>query len=1111
MSGFRTARAGLVAALAAAAVTRGQTVAWRDSAGQAYAATQNAGAFDNGNISGRSHSGAITRGTAGTVGDHCANHPSTSKEIRKRHERRGLIHGPISNPGKELRWVAREERVGEASPTFVNWETSHVHPLDMTPDGTRLLAINTPDNRLEVFDLTGGLLSPVASIPVGLEPVSVRVRSDHEAWVVNQISDSVSVVNLDTLNVVATLRTVNEPADVVFAGAPQRAFVSCSQARQVLVFDPENLSIGPTVIPIDAETPRAMAVSPSRDKVYVAMFASGNASTMLGGRPGEGFPPNAVSHPGGPYGGVNPPPNAGNGFEPPLNPANPSPPLVGLIVKKAADGAWRDDNGTDWTDFVSGPRALQSGRPVGWDLPDRDLAVIDTATLQVGYASGLMNIGMSLATNPASGELTVVGTDATNEVRFEPNVASTFVRVNMARVDPSGTTRLAVVDLNPHLDYATLSVPQSERDKSIGDPRGIVWNQTGSRGYVSGMGSNNVIVIEGSGARAGLAPTIAVGEGPTGVVLDEARQRLYVLNKFDASVSAVNTQSELEVERAKFFDPTPQAIKIGRKHLYDTHRTSGLGQASCASCHVDARMDRLAWDLGNPAGDMRSDDHQNLGLFNPLMMEAHFGDFHPMKGPMMTQTLQDIIGKEPLHWRGDRDGLEEFNPTFVGLLGSDAMLTESEMQEFKDFLATLHFPPNPFRNLDNTLPTDLPLPGHYSGGRFTPSGTPLPNGNALNGLNIFRFPRITFRDLSCDGCHTLPVGVGTNQKMASTTTLVDIPSGPHGEKHHGLMGALDVNNPRSMKIPQARNLFEKVGFEATQSSSRAGFGFMHDGAVDSLARFVSGPGVGVNSDQEVADLVAFLLSFSGSDLPPAQGHAFEPVGPSGQDAHAAVGLQTTVADSADPPPGQTELISQMLGFAEGGVVGLVAKGVQDGLQRGYVYSGGQRFDSDLSLETLTESQLLALAKTGGELTLTVVAKGTERRIGIDRDLDGAPDRDEIAACSAPTDPASLPGARLDISGGPIVSGDSHTFTLSCALPGRTLYIWFSLDGLGITITPEGELGIENAELLGELVPDVSGVGTFQFPVADSFAGLTVWWQAIDQLGNVTDIESAVVQ
>jgi len=40
-----------------------------------------------------------------------------------------------------------------AAQSFVNYETPHVHPLDITPDGTRLLAVNTPDNRLEVFDI----------------------------------------------------------------------------------------------------------------------------------------------------------------------------------------------------------------------------------------------------------------------------------------------------------------------------------------------------------------------------------------------------------------------------------------------------------------------------------------------------------------------------------------------------------------------------------------------------------------------------------------------------------------------------------------------------------------------------------------------------------------------------------------------------------------------------------------------------------------------------------------------------------------------------------------------------------------------------------------------
>ena len=86
-----------------------------------------------------------------------------------------------------------------------------------------------------------------------------------------------------------------------------------------------------------------------------------------------------------------------------------------------------------------------------------------------------------------------------------------------------------------------------------------------------------------------------------------------MLDKFERPSRSVDTRASWRSSAFRFYDPTPAAIRIGRKHLYDTHANSGLGQIACASCHVDARMDRLAWDLGNPAGDMKSDVDQNLG------------------------------------------------------------------------------------------------------------------------------------------------------------------------------------------------------------------------------------------------------------------------------------------------------------------------------------------------------------------------------------------------------------------------------------------------------------------------------------------------------------------
>ncbi len=692
-------------------------------------------------------------------------------------------------------------------------------------------------------------------------------------------------------------------------------------------------------------------------------------------------------------------------------------PKVGLIVKKDSvapppNAHWFDDNGHEWTAKISGPNAADSGRLVGWDMPDRDLAVISTSNLAVTYAQRLMNICMGVAVNPASGQVSVIGTDATNEVRFEPNVRGRFVRVNIATVNPVGLAS-TIKDLNPHLgNYAAQQLPQSERDKSLGDPRGMAWNSTGTKAYISGMGSDNVIVVNASGDRAGLAQTIAVGHGPTGIAFDGPRNRVYVLNRFDASISVVNAATETVSSTIPFFDPTPSAIKIGRKHLYDTRKTSGLGQSSCGSCHVDGRMDRLAWDLGDPSGSIKQLTGQNLGANipglapgGPVPANPPFSPWHPMKGPMTTQTLQDIIGKEPHHWRGDRAGIEEFNPAFVGLLGDDVELTPAEMQEFENFLATITFPPNPFRNFDNTMPATLPLPGHYTNQRFPPAGQPLPDGHPNAGLAIYTdvVRRIDGGGLACVTCHTLPTGAGTDTTLnLATQQFSPLAVGPQGQ-HHLMLVSVDGSTNTAIKVPQIRNAYLKVGFETTQLESNAGFGFLHDGSVDSLARFIAEPAFILNNVQELSDLTAFTLCMSGSDLPPGGTGPLSPPAVLSNDAHAAVGVQTTLVSQATAPPAQLDLITAMIGQAQTAKVGLVVKGLVLGMQRGFMWTP-TGFQSDRQSQNFSTPQLLALASPGSELTFTVVPKGSETRIGVDRDQNGVFDRDQAdLACYANCD------------------------------------------------------------------------------------------------------------
>src|SRR6185369_15841553 len=85
-------------------------------------------------------------------------------------------------------------------------------------------------------------------------------------------------------------------------------------------------------------------------------------------------------------------------------------------------------------------------------------------------------------------------------------------------------------------------------------------------------------------------------------------------------------------------------------------------------------------------------------------------------------------------------------------------------------------------------------------------------------------------------------------------------------EHHAAFAAIERSSHLPFKIQSLRNLFDKFGMDFLSTSNRSGFGFFHDGSVDTLVRFVQ-DGFDLRTDQETADMMAFLLSFSGSDLP----------------------------------------------------------------------------------------------------------------------------------------------------------------------------------------------------------------------------------------------------
>ncbi len=671
---------------------------------------------------------------------------------------------------------------GQVSPTaFTNFESSQTNPIRTSADGTRLYALNTPDNRVSVFDLTiPAAPALIAEIPVGIEPVSVNVNPQNadELWVVNQESDSVSVVSIAKGIVTDTIACKDEPADVVFAGA--NAFVSISRSNTINVYSIATHTLVKS-IPVFGGSPRALAVSANGATLYAAFAISGNRSTIL---PSNVAPPQ-------------PKPN---------NTALPPAPQTGLII-----------NVTDpsWTWFIK------------YKIPDNDVVAIDTTALTVKrYYSGVGTINLGLAIRPATGDLFIANTDSRNLIRFEPNLRGHWVDNRITAVKIS-TGTVTPYDLNPGIDYTVLP-NTAALSTALAQPTAIVFDPSGLFLWIAAFGTDRVAKVSPTGkvlnmieigAATGSQVDPVNKKGPRGLALNAKAKTLYVLNRISNTISVVSTTQNLVTSEIPTgtFDPTPSVIRAGRGYLYDA-KLSGNGTGACSSCHPDADMDHLAWDLGDPNGSMVTVVSAGLSY-----------NEHPMKGPMVTRSLRGLGNLNPLHWRGDIPDFTGFNVIFDALMGG-AQIGSSNMADYEAFINTVVFQPNPNQNLDRSLPTSLN------------------GGNAVNGAVDFQsLGNVGTGSQTCNSCHLSTPGPGSNLTVIQRSNLA-----------------------QPFKIPALRNVYQKLTMSQTAgTSSIDGFGVSSDGEIASLpdvfAQAVLGGFTG--NPQSKADIAAFVLSFDNGTAP----------------------------------------------------------------------------------------------------------------------------------------------------------------------------------------------------------------------------------------------------
>jgi YVTN family beta-propeller protein len=793
---------------------------------------------------------------------------------------------------------------GVDAQNFINFEGKQTSPVRLSPDGTRLFALNTPDNRLSVFDVSRSQ-NPilVAEIAVGLEPVSVNPISNDEAWVVNEVSDCISVVSVAQHLVTDTIYVKDEPADVVFANG--RAFVTAARNNRVTVIDVASHTVV-TNIPVFGENPRAITVNSDGTRIYAAFALSGNRTTIV---PAQRAPAQPT----------------------PTNPNLPSPPQVGLIV---------DATNPTWTN--GGVNAA-----IRYSMPDNDVVEIDTSSLSIlRYFPRVGTVNLGIAVRPNSGDLYVANTDARNLTRFEPNLRGAFLTNQISRIDINSGT-VTRFDLNPGFDYTNFP-SRHDQTNALAQPVAIAFGPSGDNFFVAAFGSDRIAQVSSDSGivtnRIDLDP-LAPGSianprtkrGPRGLALKPG-QALYVLNRIANTISVISLSTHRVVREIPTgsYDPTPSVIREGRGFLFDA-KLSGNGTVSCASCHIDSEMDLLAWDLGDPSGTMQA----NTVTLAPGFPSTS-SSFHPMKGPMTTQTLKGLNGLDPLHWRGDRTNFLAFNGAFDSLLGGSA-LSGADMRAYRDYINTIVFQPNPNQNLDRTFPTAFP----------TRNGL----GNAEAGRNTFLNdlyqPALS---LSCNRCHTVPTG--------SSPTIV---------------GAMALQESQDFKVPHLRNVYQKLNVNFTPGAqSVGGYGIIHDGVDQDLFTFISRPVFGAFQNDTVRkrNLDAFVQCFD-TGTAPTVGYA-----------------RTLTAQNIDTGtrPSDWNLLEGQATLAN---VNLVVKGTFDGQFRGFVYQTGPGtyLPDTTNLTAMTRGQLRSKVLGGDTLTVMGVPPGSGVRIGIDRNLDGVLDGD----------------------------------------------------------------------------------------------------------------------
>ncbi len=672
---------------------------------------------------------------------------------------------------------------------FVNLEEPPIHAMEMTSDGTELWAVNIPDGRVTAFSLSNPQRPQLlAEIAVCLGPVSIRERPalppappSGEMWVPCISSDAVFVIDQRGKLVIDAITVEHEPAGVVFNADGSKAYVTASASNQVHEIDTVTRTITNT-LEFASPYPLGGAANPHAEEPR-ALIADGTDLYVLSNESGNG----TLS--------------------------------VGALVVQAWPGAVP---------------------------PDRDVIKLDT--LNPGAAGSAEAWRMGTTNNDlkrlASGELVVSSVDLLNDqCKSEPECQQLgFTNHQITIAQPTGGSPnlpgTTLVDLNG------ANAAGMPADYLCANPTEMTLDAAETQLYVACYESSNVAVLDMtanppqvvSEMRAANPVTKNGPFGTRGVVLNEAANVLYAYNRGNNTLQVYPTNTPGPLVNpignpiSVGYDVTPGEIVRGRFHHLNARNSNLSGTAdfaTCNSCHPDGHLDRLGWNIGAFTGNTTVDPN-----------DVDQDD----KLQMITLSLRRINDTPPLHWRGDRDDLDDFNAAFAGLIGGQE-LNAVDLAEFVAYIFTLAYPPNPEQALDR----EYSAQGKSGFSCFTDPTTPAHDITLDNAGTVTQF--------TCGRCHGMAGAAGTNNQINN-----DVANNPNPHDVDGF----PATQPLDEDATQLRGLFDKKSDVANVGGFQfpvSGFGFGSKSLTNTVEEFVDLGVFSLLSPAQRNEIKQFLREF----------------------------------------------------------------------------------------------------------------------------------------------------------------------------------------------------------------------------------------------------------